>query len=213
MVGVWLPDGSGVAPSVVRAGSCCFRLVGLTHAPSSTIKGFAKNIIYATRWQPRPGFLLLLLTSCFSHINGKMWIKRFHAQWVWSQTVQLLLMRASNQLQKKPAFFSGVLCCKRKSSCAPRLPQQLWFLWWILQGLSRWTPSHEKAYAWFVVWRRGFLTLTHFMLPLPTLSVCVCLIFSGLYPPVTHTPTWRAHMLVKVYGLLKGCTAQLAYLG
>lgn len=169
MVGVWLPDGSGVAPGVVRAGNCCFRLEGFTQHNQRLCK--------ASHMQ-----LDLDSSCCFSPLTfltsmERRELRKFRAEWVWSPT------QWEHQTTSRP-----FLWCFVSLSSAPRLAQQP-SLWLILQGLSRWTPSHEKAYARFVVWRRGFLTLTHFMLPLPTLSVCVCLIFSGFYPPVAHTPT------------------------
>lgn len=82
----------------------------------------------------------------------------------------------------------------------------------ILQGLSRWTPSHEKAHAEFSLRWGGFLTLSHIMLPLPTLflSICVSLsIFSPFFFFLSSdTHTLKTHMLQRVHqGKLRRCIA------
>lgn len=57
----------------------------------------------------------------------------------------------------------------------------------ILQGFSRWTPSHETAHAEFSLRWRGFLTLSHTTFPLPTLSPSLALFFFLCPLMYTHT--------------------------
>lgn len=74
----------------------------------------------------------------------------------------------------------GLGSCFMAASAAQQPRSQLL----ILQGLSRWTPRHEKAHAEFSLRWRGFLSLSHIMLPLPTLSVSISLFSLCLFCPL-----------------------------
>lgn len=68
-----------------------------------------------------------------------------------------------------------------KENCSPG------HSYWFLHGLSRWTPSHEKAHTDFSLKWRGFLTLSHIMHLLPTLSLSLYHCGSFLFCTVSHT--------------------------